>query len=283
MVYARAVRAHWWIVACSAGCGFNPVAATNSDAITDGSDGPGIHDAPIHHDAAPGAEPPLAPMLCHAPDPTGLVLCLELDDPGLTTALDGSGLHHDATVANLTAITRTVPASSQGAQITSTSVIQTADSADFDLQTFTLMLWVHRENTPGTGGEYSLIDVYDQYRMRIDDQGKLSCIVESPTTIYVAPFASVVMSDWDLVACTYDGANVCGFVFDPTAATSSSACMSINHTLDTSGMQGVSVGALNQGNATYDNHLAGKLDSARIFSRVLTTQEICVGGGLSGC
>ena len=269
------------IVAVATGCGFHPVPFSNSDAVTNDPDAPARHVDAAHLDTTLALD--ARPSLCHAPDTTGIVLCLELDDTGLTAAKDGSGLGHDATVANVSAITRPLPATSQGAQIVSSSVIQTADSTDFDLQTFTLMMWVHRENTPGSNGEYALIDIYDQYRMRIDDQGKLSCVIETVSNIYPLEFSSIPLDDWSLVACTYDGANVCGYVFDATANTTQGSCSAISKTLDTGGDQGVSVGSLNQGDATYVDHLAGKLDSARIFSRVLTQQEICIGGGLTGC
>ena len=113
-------------LAMMAGCGFAPAAATDARPI----------DA---QDASLGGlekvdTPPIQSAPCFTTLTDGLVLCLELDDPGLATAKDGSGLHHDAMIAATNVATRNVPMASQAAQIISTSVIDITESPDFDFQ-----------------------------------------------------------------------------------------------------------------------------------------------------
>jgi hypothetical protein len=278
------------VLTALAGCSFQGALATGTsgDAAhpNDGEAGniDAAHDGNVPTiDAAPDAFVPVLP--CGAPDTNGLVLCLEFDDATLTAAKDGSGLNHDATVANVSVTSRTVPTTSQAVQVLSTTAIQVGDTTDLDLQTFTLMAWVHRENTPGTNGSYGLIDTGGQYALTIDDTGKLICgITTSGGTEYVGQGDLVVLNEWDLVACTRDfGAQrLSMYVFRGASGTVAPLVYVATHTATTTTL-GTSIGATLNSNGTHGSQLAGKLDSVRIFNRVLTTTEICVGAGRTGC
>jgi len=257
-----------------AGCGFSPGAS--SDARN------GVIDADLGGlEKAPGSEPlPVAP--CFTTTTDGLVLCLELDDPGLATAKDGSGLHHDAIISATNVATRDVPATSQAAQIISTSIIDVDESPDFDFQTLTLMAWVHPEGTQAAGGQYGLVHNRGQYYMSIDDQGRVFCAIESGVTAYVRPGDIIPLNTWSVAACTYDGSTMCSYVF-PAGSTASGVCGSVNKTLNTTFTDGLSIGSIATQGGGHTGHLAGKLDAVRVFSRALTKTEICTSAGISGC
>ena len=226
------------------------------------------------------------PLSCAAPDTAGLVLCLELDDPGLTTATDTSTHGHNAVISNVTVANpaRTVPAVSQAAQITPTSSIRIPDSSDFNAQKFTVMAWVHREALPATNTAYGLIDVGFQYQMRIDDQSQVICDLVSGGTAYAAVGNGVALNEWDLVACTYDGAELCATVFRNGSANAMSGCMAWQKTVNMVPISGISIADLITpiGSAT-GVRLVGKLDSVRVFTRALTQQQLCLAGGITGC
>jgi hypothetical protein len=259
-----------------AGCGFKPAAST--DANTNGSDADlGGMEKP------PGSEPlPVAP--CYTTVTDGLVLCLELDDQNLATAKDGSGLHHDATIAATNVAMRDVPMPSQAAQIISTSIIDIAESPDFDFQTLTLAAWVHPEGMQVSGQQYGVIHNRGQYYMSIDDQGEVYCAVENGGTAYVRPGDVLPLNTWSFAACTYDGTNICAFAFpSTTGAAGNAVCGNASVAVNTNFTSGISIGSLASATGAHSNHLAGKLDSVRIYSRPLTKAEICTTGGISGC
>jgi len=266
------------VVMLAAGCGFKPSVAS------DGGPGSGSgSDANL--EAMPGAEPMPNTAPCFAPDTNGLVLCVELDDPGLAQARDGSPAHHDAMVMNTNVATRDVPATSQAAQILSTSVIQTGMSADFDVQSYTLMTWVHRENTPGANGRYGLVHALGQYYLAIDDADDVFCAVQTDAGTFFVQGPTTDFSQWDLVACTFDQSQLCAVAFPNGSTSGNSSCINVpSHPAVITGVApGISVGSIAVAATGYTSHLAGKLDAVRIYSRVLDQQHICLAGGLTGC
>jgi hypothetical protein len=220
---------------------------------------------------------------CYVPDRTGLVMCLELDDATGGQAADGSGRGHDATVANVAMVTRDVPANSQAGRIISTSTIQADTSPDFDLQQFTLELWVHREGTPASGGGiYGLVHNRGQYYMAIDENDAVKCVIETGTTFTIATGPTLGFDEWDFAACTYDGSNLCPYVVTPAGA-QAGTCTVDTITINVGTPSGISVGSITQSNGTHIDHLAGELDAARIFSRALPVHELCQDAGITSC
>jgi hypothetical protein len=265
-----------------AGCGFSPAGSSPTDSAgsTMHADGPMSQPdvAPVGSDAPHEIGPP-----CFAPDSTGLVLCLELDDQPFTVAKDGSGKAHDATVSNATTMTRDVPTTSQAAVIAIPTTIETAYSTDFDLAAFTLMAWVDRTDTPTETNTYGLVEDYGQYLSAIDAQGNFECIVQASNgDVLTAPGPAVPESEWTLTACTYDGTQLCGYVWPGGSGSTTPACTTMSPTLATAVGRGILIGARYDGEEPY-NHLIGGIDSARIFDHALTGQQICTGGGRSGC
>jgi hypothetical protein len=256
-----------------AACGFQP-------AQLSGGDDNGPVDA--RPDAAIDAPPNVAPP-CYVPNRTGLVLCLELDDDPGAQAKDGSGRGHDASVANVAMVTRDVPASSQAGRIITSSTIQADTTPDFDVQQFTLELWVHREGTPNSGGLYGLIHNRAQYYMAIDPNDDLECVIETGNNFTIATGPFVGSGEWDFVACTYDGTSLCPYVVSATGSVQTGSCVDNAITLNTGSPSGISIGSVTQSGTTHIDHLAGVLDSVRVYSRPLAMHELCQGAGVTGC
>jgi hypothetical protein len=259
-----------WVLA---GCSF-----ANGRLIGgDGGPGDGRDDA---HDAGPDTaidSPGQSP--CVVTDPN-LVWCLELDEPGLataTTAIDGSGKHHDPTITNITLATRTVPASSQVITTSTASSITLTKPAEFNLQQFTISAWIFRKST----AELGVIDTERQYTLSIDTTDQtVECAISNPAqqTISYTGGSQTGANEWDLIACTYDGAQVCTYSFRNGSLQANQACWSRSSTTATTGTRS-SVGSWADSNM----HFVGSLDQIRVYSRALSQQEICTAGGLTGC
>jgi hypothetical protein len=257
------------VVALLAACGFTRGAATG---------GPG--DGSAQPDAAPDGAIDAPPgSTCLTSDPS-LVLCLELDEPGLAAApvaRDTSGLGHDAALSAVTVSSRVVPATSQALALTGRSSLALGNVADFDMSNFTLSAWVKRS----TRIEMGIIDTGRQYTLSLNGvNGQVDCAVSSngQTTAFVIG-SGVQSNEWDLVACTYDGTNVCTYSFRNGSASGQQHCAGYTKPIDRGKGLGTTVGSWADGTT----HFSGVIDQIRMYSRALTQQELCTAGGLSGC
>jgi hypothetical protein len=241
------------------------------------SQGPDVQDRDANNPDGPAYTAPP----CSVTD-SRTVLCLELDDPNLTTALDSSASHHHVAIHNVTVATRDVPIMSQAAQIGPASTIDVSDGADFDTQEFTLTAWVHREATPGTGELYAVVDVLDEYGMDIATGGDVQCAISDGTTTYALQgVGATTLNGWDLITCSSGAGQYCIGRFPNGKGPGVVGCNSETRPVNTAG-QGANVGSLIvAGNAT--SALVGKLDSVRVLSRFLTPKQVCLEAGLSGC
>jgi hypothetical protein len=236
-------------------------------------------DSPLASDTMLAGDGPSNP--CHTTD-ASLRLCLEFDEPGLamaTTALDSSGHAHNPMIANITGVMRTVPASSPAVQLSSTSTITLAQHSDFDLQQFTLTAWIKRGGNPAQ--TQGVVDTGGQYSLSIDTFGRVQCGVTHGGTTTYPGLAQTNGNEWDLVACTYDGANLCGYAFPNGSASPSTTCNEYTQSLDTSVGYGTTIGEW--AIPTSGSQFVGSLDQVRIYARALSHQELCTAAGLSGC
>jgi hypothetical protein len=236
---------------------------------------------------APAPDAPPAPVTCTITDPD-VRLCLELDDVNVSSmAVDGSGLEHHATVGNVSVATRNIPTSSQAIGIMSDTAIVIADSADFDLQEFTITAWVQRTALPQFGQEYGVVDFgRQQASLAIDDEGRVSCFVRVDGQAWYWPNGSTTNGEWALAACSYETPLLCATVFrngDP--ATGTRTCGSTGTgTVSTSINTGGTIGALfASASGELRSRFAGNVDSIRVYDRELSEQEICAKSGLIGC
>lgn len=269
-----------------AACSFAP-AATGFDASTGG--GGADADVTPGDDAAPpidGAVDPDAPpqqVTCTTSDPD-LRLCLEFEDPTPGTAVDGSGLGHDATVAAATPAVRDVPVTSNALGINVETAIRVGATADHALQTITIAGWVRRTATPSF--EYGVIDIGDgQTQATIDEDGKAVCHVFDGFTPWFRPGGTVTLNEWDFIACTYDSPTICTYVFHGANPAPDVVCGNTDgFALDTSDTTGTTIGALPANDDDgLNSHLIGAVDAIRIYARALTAAELCASAGLTGC
>ena len=274
------------VLAAIAGCGFSPRMAQQLDGSVATPDAPA---SLAHIDASSPSPDAEAPAACYAPDVTGIMLCLELDDPdlmGSAIARDGAPGHHDASVTNGLPITRTVPTSSPAQQISTTTAasqvtIQVPNSSDFDLPEFTLMAWVDRTATPEDEMDYGIIERNNQFLLYFDDEDGLDCSVGSNGDGVLGDI--VPANTWSLVACTYDGSQICTIVLSGGSGAAEPVCEEVGSISVAPSSNGPVIGGRYSTTEGVFNHLYGSIDSARIFNRALSPSQICVGGGRSGC
>jgi len=259
------------VLALVTGCAFHHGSAVQRD------------DAPADVGKASDAPADIAidgpPPTCDVSD-SSLVLCLEFDETGLagaTHAVDGSGKNHDPTLSGIGVTTRTVPASSQAITLTASTAIALAQHADFDVQRFTVSAWVSRNAL----AEMGVFDVGKQYTISLSStDGSVECAVSHQTvTTGFSGGSPTAQSEWDLVACTYDGTQLCSHSFRNGSTTAQTMCIPYTLSLDTNVGNGESVGEWTAG----ASHFTGSLDQVRVYHRALSAHDVCVNGGLTGC
>jgi len=244
---------------------------------------PSVDGAVNETDAAVGLDAP--PQITCTTSDGSLKLCLEFEDTGLAVAVDGSGLHHDATMAAASATTRDVPVNSRAIGVAGTTAILIPDTNDFDSQTVTISAWVQRSALPSNGQRFGVVDVgRRQAALAIDDQGRVTCFVKTSANIWFIPGGSTTLNQWALAACTYDAPTLCAYSFRNGSSTPSVVCGNTDGaTLDTSTASGSAIGALLDTQNNPSSRLAGNVDSVRVYSRALSESELCNANALSGC
>jgi hypothetical protein len=269
------------VLAALAGCGFSPTPLAGSLTV-DAARVTGSDAGMVATSDAPNPRP------CYAPDLTGIVMCLELDDPDLVgsgIARDGAPGHHDATVTNGDPAMRSVPAPSPAQTISTSSgaaqaTIEVPDSADFALQHFTLMAWIDLTAYPTASNAYGIVEKLGAFNMYIDTDGGVDCTVGSGGQGVLGDI--VPQNTWALVACTFDGSQVCSVATVGGSGQAAEPQCSDVTLAGVASTNPVLVGARFDGTMVF-NHMFGSLDSARIFNRALSAAQICVGGGRTGC
>lgn len=271
------------LVSC-AGCSFQHGVAVTGDVPMQPEDAK--HDSGSDSDApsidAPKVPVDAPPNACDTTD-TSLRLCIEFDESDLataTTARDGSGLAHDMAIDNIAVASRNVPAQSQAAQLSSSSTIKLAQHADFDLQQFTVTAWIRRgaSNPAQTQG---VIDTGAQYALSIDTFGRVQCGITHDGTTTFPGLAQTSGNQWNLVACTYNGSNLCGYAFQNGSASPQTECDSYTQSVDTNAGYGTTIGAWAV--PTSGSQFIGSVDQVRVYARALSQQELCTAAGISGC
>jgi hypothetical protein len=164
-------------------------------------------------------------------------------------------------------------------QLSSTSTITLAQHSDFDLQQFTLTARIKRGSNPAQ--TQGVVDTGAQYSLSIDTFGRVQCGVTHDGTTTYPGLAQTDGNEWDLVACTYDGANLCGYAFPNGSASPAMACDAYTQSLDTNAGYGTTIGEWAV--PTSGSQFVGSLDQVRIYARALSRQELCTAAGLSGC
>lgn len=282
----------WVYVACTvtalAGCGFS---ASGGQSV----DGP---DSGVVGDDEP--TPPTDPIARHCDtSDTALRMCIDFDDAatGPSAATDGSGKGHDATASNFTMTTRS---SEHAAQLASTSRLHVAESPDLDISdAMTVSLWTNIAiaDYPTGSAQRWLLDNNNQYFVYVRPGGAVRCGIGNTV---VDTGVILPAGDWHHIACTYDGENFAVHIDGIRAG-----CRKLNgmqggvgggvgfpgggpgggndHGIPTDGIDGLALGAnLGAGN-NYTDPLIGGLDNVQIYSRALSTSELCAAAGKTGC
>ena len=245
-------------------------------------------------DAMPGAEddaplpdsPTSTVAPCSTPDPTGLVLCLEMED-GVTdgTLLDSSPGRHDATSLSLTPAMRTVPAMSPAAAIGPSSEIRVAEDPAFDRDAaYTVALWLRPDTLPPIGSVYGLLDHEQQFAMLLG-RSTAGSLQNRCVHTGVARFEwteRLPEETWSFLACTWDGTTLCAYRWSATEDPER-FCHQPTVLPNTTGVEGIAIGHLSEAGAPH-SRFDGALDSVQIYDRGMTEPQLCaLLGRAEGC
>ncbi len=220
------------------------------------------------------------------PDPTGLVLCLEMED-GVDdgTLFDSSPGRHHAVTSGLVPAMRTVPAMSPAAKVGPSSVMRVPEDPAFDRDAaYTVALWVRPDTLPAIGEVYGLLDREEQLAMLVgrSTTGALQnrCVHTGVTRF---EWTEQLPEDaWSFLACTWDGSQFCAWRWSSTTDTER-FCHLPTIPPSAAGSQGVALGHLSSSGDAH-SRFDGALDSIQIYDRGMTEAQLCalVGQG-AGC
>lgn len=261
-----------------AACSFNAPGVIAGDAAV-GDD----EDA-----ATPGDPPPDGDGIaaCDTPDARGLVLCLELED-GVDDGVlvDSSPGHHDATTAGLAPATRLTARSAGAAIVGPDATTRVGEAADLDRDAaYTFAMWIRPDVAPAVGEAQGLLDHEHQYAMLIGHRG-------APDTLEVrcahtdldelADTEDLPVGAWSLVACTWDGAELCAVRWTSPRDRQRSCHAALAP--QPTGAAGLAIGHLSEDGEAH-SRFDGALDSVQVFDRALTAAELCaIAGQPAGC
>ncbi len=273
-----------WLIGALAGCSF-PANGGNPQALDASNDSrPSLIDG-----ARPDGRPATVP--CAAPNLTGAALCLEFED-GVADGvlLDSLPNHHDAIATGVQATTRpNGPAPSNAGDIAPAASVRVAEHPDFDLHAaYTLSMWLNPHHLPPSGQVMGLFDRETQVAMVIGsdpNDGTTGAVLCIHTDIARREWTiDLPVDTWSFVACTWNDSTK-----EMCAARWSGAldhqyyCNMMGQTPVGTGARGLAIGHLsNNGVATAQ--LDGSIDSAMVWRRSLSANELCSLAGVSdGC
>jgi len=239
-------------------------------------------DATVTGDAAGDTPDASSAASCSTLVPLGLVACYPLEDSmsGATYAFsDESGHGHDAAASGFVATTRDLPAPSQAATVTGSSSAMVPQSSSFDLVTgYTLSVWVRPDNPPG--GNAGLLDHEGEWALSVN-AGKASCWLNLDTGLAIVDTGTTVDNgNWQLLACTWNGQDLCASQIAAGGATVEQ-CQTVTGN-PTPGFNGYSLGTFQNGTGP-EEPFTGSIDDLRIYSRALSQTELCALIGRTLC
>lgn len=223
------------------------------------------------------AEQPSGIVPCSSPDPSGLVLCLELEDGvGDGTLLDSSPGHHDATTTGLSPAMRTVPAESPAAKVGGDAVTRVADDPALDLAAgYTLAVWVRPDTLPAIGAPQGILDREQQFAMLLGTAGN-GVVQNRCVHTGVARYEwteNLPEGAWSFLACTWDGVELCAWRWS-SANNAEHFCHQPALLPNTKGTQGLAIGHLSDTGAAHSRFI-GALDSVQLYDRRLSEEQLC--------
>jgi len=257
-----------------AGCSFHGMSSAVESATP--------ADADVSADAAIDGKPPIDGAIlvnavpCTGPQ-TGLVACYELED-GVDDGVlaDSSANHFDATTSGLTPA---MHGSSHAATVGAASMTYTPTTSMFDRAAgYTEMMWVNPVTLPDTGEAYGLLDHELQYAMAlVTDNGdniESRCIHTMSSYEFTA---SPLPNKWSLLACTWDGTNLCAMRW--TASNDHERnCFVPGVAPAATGMHGLAIGHLSTAGSAHDQ-FDGAIDSIHLYDHALMSSEVCAAAG----
>lgn len=239
------------VLATASACGFT---APSGNAGNPGPDAAGSAAQPD----APAEPPPGFASQCNPAD-NELRLCMDFEQPN---QLGDDSIYKHSTQAQNVVIRGAGQRPGNAAYFNSTtSVLQVAESAMFDVPELTIMLWAQHTGTT----EQFLVDNDNQYWLYYQADGRVRCAVADD---YVD--GPALDSAWHHVACTFDGDRIKLYVDGSVVD-----CTDTDASIDTSGTRGVQLGGKSQAGASPTSRLSGAIDFARLWGRALPGNFVC--------
>jgi hypothetical protein len=223
---------------------------------------------------------------CSAPDPSGLMLCLEFDDNVADgTLYDSSPARLHAAASGLAPAMRDVPAVSPAAKVAPDAVVRVPEHAALDRDAaYTFAVWVRPDALPGEGAVYGLLDHEQQYAMLIGHsvgQPIENRCVHTGVARYEWT-ENLPAAAWSFLACTWDGTELCAYRWS-SPTDHERFCHQPTIAPATTGAHGLAIGHLSDSGGAH-SRLDGALDSVLIFDRGLSQDQLCsVIGRPVGC
>lgn len=243
--------------------------------------GCGFEAMPLEEEMETAPNPPGSPPApdtaverhCATQD-SSLQLCIDFEDLA-TLGGDGSGKGHHPVLDD--ALITTTRNSELAVEMSTLSRLQIGEHVDLDIRTnLTISMWMNTSRRP-TSGAFWMLDNNKQYAMSLQSDGDIRCGLGSETVDSALPLLS---GGWHHVACTFDRSQkrlkvyVDGWV---------AGCRTVDREIATDGREGVAIGANIAAGPVFDEHYVGQLDNIQIFSRTLSSAELCAANGGSAC
>ena len=141
----------------------------------------------------------------------------------------------------------------------------------------TIEMWTRPTEAPEN--QSGLFDTHLQYAMSLENDRRIECeLWDSDRNDKVDSDKQLSLDNWHHVACTYDGAVLKVYVDGRLEG-----CRQRSGAIPTQGTFGSAIGANMAVGPTYTNAFVGELDNVHVYSRALTSQEICALWGNGSC
>lgn len=253
----------FFVLSVLTGCAF-----TGSSA---GDDVPPLDDPTV--DAMPqptepddGSQPTVG-ELCDAAD-VDVRFCMDFEDPQPFANKAPYSLNVQAQNVGLVRTSR-----GQVAAMTPYSQITIGESPTLDVDELTTALWI-QPHAPGS--EQFLLDNHLQYATVLENDGDIRCMIGSGA-VRSSVSVPVSLTSWTHVACTYDRSRIRVYVNG-----SLEGCADDDRAIYKGSNEGVAVGGNKESTGVVDE-FSGGLDLVRVYSRVLSSTELCTAAGRTDC
>jgi hypothetical protein len=212
---------------------------------------------------------------CKTPDPTGLVVCFEFEDSVADGVLDDSSpARRDAMTSGVSQLAD--PSRGMAIDIQTMANTYVTGASPFDLpNAYTLTAWVKPDTAMPPSTARGVLDHEGQYAMitSATPSGAIHNRCQHTGVQRYEYTTRLPVGQWSFLACTWDGNELCAYRWaSPTDR--ERYCHTPTFAPAAVGTRGLAVGHLSY-NGQPLGRFDGALDSVQVYSRRLTSAQIC--------